>query len=936
MVAKPQGQNSSDLADISYDVSPDFAREKLLAAESDLSAIEQEAESTKNRTKSHKNASKKGGDQSDSATTRLRQSEENQRSSLTKSSSQYRNSVSGKESTRTRRFRTSGSGKSSGKLRKLAPASIITVLLAVGATIFYFIQTMLPGQLSALYTKATDIQYSSYTARNQRIFQYMMDGDSAGSSNDLTKKYSSVSSYTKRRLKNNGIEVGYLDSDGSFKTSQTTSSNKLVLKYGNEYIGVDDFQNKISSDPNFRDSYTKAKYGRTAGFYDKSADNFYEGQGKTRNIFRDAESSGNAEIDDQNFKDTVNNHVAGSEASINSVHTGEGDEKAGKNGDDIEVGKVEGSTPEAKARSLVNGIAGKVQQGSQLACVGLRVANMAAVTVTAYQIVQSISYFLSLAEPLSKSIAGEGDASAINPTLNFFTNVTDSIVQFVDPDGKTRTETITGSPLQAEGAQLVLTKTPVNKSKVAPFSLNNIFGSALLAATTTGATMAACDSVMASSAVISLASNAVPGGTLAKFVVHAVAETAKNVALAGAVGLVIKTIIPYVAKIFTSNIFENYSGKAAGEFWTQGAAAANFRLATQASAFMPASEEYLKEQNRQSSAVLSQEAEADRLHRSPFDASSPNTFLGSLLSKFAFSATGSTLGNGLAGFGSLIRNSFKVFNPTASAADEEVIYTSSYQSCGKNKELDVVCDIYGNEIPARDYSTINLKPNNKKYQAVIQPNLDKNGKIIEGSELSKFISFCTERQSPWGVLDANIMNAIQTDFGVVGNNLYIVEDVVDIINAAEDVANRDWGTGANCVMSSSNPRWDNEFKYYQAYVEDMRIISGFNGEQNSTSTTNPVLAYIEEYNEKHPIDTSFEGTLARISGYTKDDISFLLEFTKYASEIANLDYSHLFVFGENQSKFVSKSENSDFNAPQILANLVYTPDLFVDRRNYTV
>lgn len=934
MVAKPQGQNSSDLADISYDVSPDFDREKLLAAESDLSKIEKEAESTKSRTKSRKNSQEKGSNPSDSATTRLRQSEENQRSSLTERSSLYRNSVSGKEPAKSRRFRSSG--KSSSKFRKLAPASIITILLATGGIIFYFIQTMLPGQLSTLYTKATDIQYSSYTARNQRIFQYMMDGDSAGSSNDLAKKYSSMSSYTKRRLKNNGIEVGYLDSDGSFKTSQTTNSNKLVLKYGNEYIGVDDFQNKISSDPNFRDSYTKAKYGRTAGFYDKSADNFYEGQGKTRNIFKNAESTGNAEIDDQNFRDTVNNHVTGSEASINSVHAGDGDEKAAKNGDDIEVGKVEGSTPEAKARSLVNGIAGKVQQGSQLACVGLRVANMAAVTVTAYQIVQSISYFLSLAEPLSKSIAGEGDASAINPTLNFFTNVTDSIVQFVDPNGKTRTETVTGSPLQAEGAQLVLTKTPVNKSKIAPFSLNNIFGSALLAVTTTGASMAACDGVTASSAIISLASNAVPGGTLAKFVVHAVAQTAKNIALAGAVGLVIKTIIPYVAKIFTNNIFDNYSGKPAGEFFTQGAAAANFRLATQASAFMPASEEYVKKQNRQTSVVLSQEAEVDRLNRSPFDASSPNTFLGSLLSKFAFSTAGSTLGNGLAGFGSLVRNSFKVFNPTASADDEEVVYTSSYQSCGKNKELDAVCDIYGNEIPARDYSTINLKPNNKKYQAVIQPNLDKNGKIIEGSELSKFISFCTERQSPWGVLDANIMNAIQTDFGIIGNNLYIVEDVVDIINAAEDATNRDWGTGANCVMSSSNPRWDNEFKYYQAYVEDMRIISGFNGEHNSTSTTNPVLAYIEEYNEKHPIDTSFEGTLARISGYTKDDISFLLEFTKYASEIANLDYSHLFVFGENQSEFVSKSENSDFNAPQILANLLYTPDLFVDRRNYTV
>ena len=182
------------------------------------------------------------------------------------------------------------------------------------------------------------------------------------------------------------------------------------------------------------------------------------------------------------------------------------------------------------------------------------------------------------------------------------------------------------------------------------------------------------------------------------------------------------------------------------------------------------------------------------------------------------------------------------------------------------------------------------------------------------------------------------MNALQTDFGIVGNNLYIVEDVVDIINAVEDVENRPWGTGENCVMSKNNPRWDNEFKYYQAYVEDMRILSGMENSASDASaqTNTPVLAYLEEYDEKHPVDDSFTGTLARLTGYTKDDIAFLLEVSRYSSEIANYDYSNLFVFGKNQSEIVSLPKNSYFDNPNILTNIISTPSIFIDRRNYTV
>jgi hypothetical protein len=187
--------------------------------------------------------------------------------------------------------------------------------------------------------------------------------------------------------------------------------------------------------------------------------------------------------------------------------------------------------------------------------------------------------------------------------------------------------------------------------------------------------------------------------------------------------------------------------------------------------------------------------------------------------------------------------------------------------------------MYDQEIVAMDYSTIDIKPDDPKYVSVIEPNLDKDGNILKKSELATFINVCTERESPWGVLDANIMNSLQTDLGTVGNNVFLVNDAVDIINAVEDIKNHDWGTGESCKMSRENPRWDTEFKYYQRYIEDMRIISSMNDDEDD----NPVLAYKKAYDEEHPIDNSLTGTLARISGQTKDDVAFLLEYIDYST-----------------------------------------------------
>ena len=852
----------------------------------------------------------------------------------TTSESSFRNSVTGNKSESHR-----GRGKKmlmGGGVRhkkRWAPVSIILALLLGGGALFYASQSILGPHLSSLYTEATDLQFTSYNSRNTRIFKYLINGGDQIKISKFSKKYTTFTPYMKSRLRKNGIDVGKIDVNGNFVPTNGLSTSKTVLKYGDEIIDAGSFQNKFAADPNFREAYYKAKRGRVAGFFDNSADYYYKKKGATRDIFNDYKSTGDNEVDTKNFKDTVSDRVTGTDANLNTVgrHTDEetGEEVTHKNGDDLDTKKIAGDTPEIKARTMVNSLANKVSNAGVPICSALRIANMASVAVSAYTIFQSISYFLSLMEPISKMMAGEGDASAVNETLNFLTGETTNQVQYINEDGTTVIEDVTGSPLQSAGAKLVLGNTPSDSRQTSPYSIKNVTRAATRIAVGTGLTHTVCDGVMAAGAIVSLVSNAVPGGTLANFVVSAVARTVGGIALTGIISAIVSAIIPYVAKIFASNIFETYTGVPAGELFSQGAANANFRLSTQASAYMPASEDYIKRQNNETALALAQEAEVDRLHRSPFDVTSKNTFLGSLLSKFAFvSYTNNSFGL-ISNFATAVGNSLNVLNPVTSAYDNATMYTSNYSAC-TNALDNTVCDMYDQEIVGMDYSTIDLAPDDPTYVSVIEPNLDNDGKIKEDSELAKFISVCVERESPWGVLDANIMNSLQTDFGIVGNNVIIINDALDLINAAEDIANRDWGTGKNCQMGPENPRWDTEFKYYQRYVEDMRILGGMTDDDES----NPVLAYTKAYDEKHPVDTSFEGTLARISGQTKDDISFLLEFARYSDKIAKYNPSTRYAFSKNPTPVEIKFESSAIQETPVIAQHIIP--IFIDKRNYLV
>ena len=147
-------------------------------------------------------------------------------------------------------------------------------------------------------------------------------------------------------------------------------------------------------------------------------------------------------------------------------------------------------------------------------------------------------------------------------------------------------------------------------------------------------------------------------------------------------------------------------------------------------------------------------------------------------------------------------------------------------------------------------------------------------------------------------------------------------DVFDIFNALENVENAGWATGETCVNSEDNARWQAELKYYQRYVEDMRILGTMSDEND-----NPVLAFEERYEAEHPIDTSFEGTLARISGLTKNDVAFLMEVVDYSTMLAEYDPTTRYGYIAPEETKIEPIESPYYIVYDNNANMLTEPEI---------
>ena len=751
--------------------------------------------------------------------------------------------------------------------KRLSPFALLFVVFLATMGVLGTSQGLLGAQLTHIFTEITDLQFSSSELTKIRLTK-----------RDL--KNATLSKDYKARLKENGITV----KGKKFKYKDQTYSAKQLEK-------------ALDTDIEFQTAFSKSIYGRSSGQFDKPAKKIYKKYGAVRQLFANSKVRNSYESK-RAFRGTISRRTDGTAGNISTgtrQETEEGGSSIERTGDDTTIGGVEGNTPETKARSFVNDIASKADLGGNIACTALQVANLISITAAANQTIKAISYFLGIMEPISRTMDSE-TSPHMNDALNELTQKTTSTIEYIDKNGNEKTAKYTGSMLEASALKNILSESKVDRRETKNFSPSIFTSSVIAAFATNRAAINTCTGVRAASAIVSLAATGIPGGQIITLSVGTIVRVFTRVAVAAGLMTILSTLIPYVARVFFTPTFEAYTGVAAGNLFSYGGIQNNFRLAQQASGYMPASEERMREQNKNYQVALDREAKVNRQTHSPLDASNPHTFLGTLASSTVPTlATATSLSSFTSAFGNLISKSSSSLLPTASALGTNNSYTSDMEDC---EDLPgSVCDGFGINFPSTDFSTLKMDYDDPIYKSVIQRNLNADGTINGNSNLAQFITFCAGRESPWGVSDANILAALQTDGGVILNNLPVVGDVLDLVNAVEDTVNEAWATGLVCTNSEDNPIWEKEFKYYQRYMEDSRIDSHLTGAEN------PVTAFQEKYEKEHPVDNSYEGILARFSGLTKDQVRFALEVVNYSDYLADYheDISNRISFDTSES-----------------------------------
>ena len=412
--------------------------------------------------------------------------------------------------------------------------------------------------------------------------------------------------------------------------------------------------------------------------------------------------------------------------------------------------------------------------------------------------------------------------------------------------------------------------------------------------------------------------------------IHIVAKVVGKLALGIAIGEIVAFIVPKIVAQVAQNIISDaateWIGEDLGNALTSGAnkyLGGNFQTGGGSGASKEMLANYLVEKET----VLAEEAEYERLTKSPFDLSSENTFFGSLMYGFIPIATTTSLSSLIKSFGNLITSSSIRLLPTASAVAETNLVTS-IGDCPTLESAGMVGDAYCNPYFVTDRSTIKLSPLEiiKKIHAINANNFkvyNENGnvEINPDSNLGKYIKYCGQRNSSFGMADANIASDIKSDDSVSVLARHALGDVTDFMDALTEAENMPWISGSACSASTENPLWE-ENKYYQRFAEDQRLFESAGIVEKSAQT-----AMLEEYYEKNPLDNSYEGILARFSGMKKSDVIAVLDIIDGLTFIANYDAPSRLDFSVDNSKNhiskLSNSKNIELSYSEIPENRLY-------------
>lgn len=793
----------------------------------------------------------------------------------------------------------------------IAAIAVIISLLVGGGTFLGSSHLMLGPAMSSILTEKSDQKYTSTIAQflNGSFMKSIMN-KSQGTNNKPTN-----------------LSDEFITNLKSFDIDVNDNGSNYTFTYKGKTITGDNFSDIFENDAEFRTAFNNAKQGRAANFFDTNSATRYDHYDLTRNQLKSFQDTGDIDTDMSNYNKTLSQKFDKLNTDITTTHAEEKEETLtddnGKPLEDADGNKqtvtvVENERNETassntssntdievaktKASDFVSKI-GKVTNVLNWGCTALRTGNMVIKTASAMERVSAIIYFMGIMEGISKMMAGEGSQSGYNALMTKLTEITTSVIpDYVNASasasydtGKSDAEgtlnvnlgetTVTGAATESNlGKMLAFAPLDTNLSK------NNSFDS--MAALFTGAfgftTMKAAGCAVSNigESVASLAVNLLPGGQGVKIVGGMIFKAIAIGIVSFSIGSILGFLIPQIAKSLFMNTFLSLDGIQMGEQIARSSFEANGEIAKSAGngyGTVADANEFAQITNT----VLALEAESDRLNRSPFDINSKNTFLGSI----AYTLLGTTLSSKTySAFSSLASTTARSLasltgGAYASSVNTGTDVTNTRNDCSfshllndnDNDETLVAGTAWCTPLSVTNRATQEISPTDPTFINTINNELDADGQIKEDGDLAKTVSYCLQRDStPSDIPDARILDelhTVPTILSVASTVFAVANDVVNIIDSFDDLANLGWGTGETCFTHPN-------MNMYKAYAIQETMYEQMMAGENGQSYISPVTAYIEKYNAEHPINSTTD-LIARHAGLTTEDAELVIAMVEY-------------------------------------------------------
>lgn len=731
--------------------------------------------------------------------------------------------------------------------------------------------------------------------------------------------------------------------------------------------------------------------GSVAAWYDSSMTKLLNKLGVKRGVWREFQSgksqaegmedmrstiAGESDADGVNGKtrtgeigDSTDPNKVDNDGNPKKVLTGEVDSDTGISRTDVEVDSNGKVTNVDGLKTKLSGIGEKIGniKGAAQAAVGVYcgvadfVGAVSAI-VAAYQTMQIVSLTANVFEGIQKAQAGDGDGAPLHELMLSLTQPTETTYSEVKSVKEVSTDvyeadqvdsvTRTRSAMEANaiGALYGGTTVDANDPSVKSYNinsftknlysglasvLNNISISASAFRSCTVARMAAASVGLAVDVISIVACAASFGiGCVVDFFVDQAASAAASAAFGIAVSVAVSYMVPFIANVLTRKIATEVLGEDLGNALVSGAnqyMGRNHQYSGGSLATKSAYMSYTLEQDR----VIAENARYERETRSPFDMTSQYTFLGSIAKQMTPLISDSSSVMGLINsMSSVVGSSISSLAPKSSAVSAgikaQVASDNSEKYCPDLADIGAVADAFCNPYIITDVGTMKTHPAdviNNMDDGQLTADSEGNPKVVENSNLAKYIIFCGQRSSPFGLADQNI--ASDVDAGSTGNStgdailgaVPILGDSLDILSGATKMANFGWISGEACVAGNnlafeSTPNWS-ETKDYQRFIEDQRL-----AEAEGIIEKSAVTEFLAEYYEKNPIDTSYEGLLARYSGLTKEKVEDTLATLEVIQWIAEYDPTDYAPYHKSEDKLKEdKNTEIQFEENSIVASV---------------